>query len=135
LTAFDAQSFEKCLVRRGRTNTPLQALALLNGPTYIEAARNLAQRMMSETGSEPRERIAHGFRLATGRRPSQTELDTLLTGYEGFAAKFSGNPAAAAALVTNGESPVPEALPKDTLAAYTTVAGVLLNLDEAITRE
>ena len=114
---------------------PTEALALLNGPTYIEAARNLAQRMMGETDGDPRERIAYGFRLVTGRRPSQTELDTLTRGYEGFAAKFSGNPEAASQLVANGESPVPEALPKDVLAAYTTVAGVLMNLDEAITRE
>ncbi len=135
LTAFDAPSFEKCLVRRGRTNTPLQALALLNGPTYIEAARNLAQRMMAEAQGAPRARIAYGFRLTTGRRPSQTELDTLTKGFEGFAAKFNGNPEAASQLVTNGESPVPETLPKGELAAYTTVAGVMMNLDEAITRE
>jgi len=135
LTSFDAPSFEKCLVRRGRTNTPLQALALLNGPTYIEAARNLAQRMMAEAQGAPRDRIAYGFRLATGRRPSQTELDTLAEGFEGFSAKFNGNPDAATQLVTNGESPVPESLPKGELAAYTTVAGVLMNLDEAITRE
>ena len=135
LTTFDAPSFEKCLVRRGRTNTPLQALALLNGPTYIEAARNLAQRMMAEAQGAPRDRIAYGFRLATGRRPSQTELDTLAKGFEGFSAKFNGNPEAATQLVTNGESPVPESLPKGELAAYTTVAGVLMNLDEAITRE
>ncbi|MBL7650010.1 MAG: DUF1553 domain-containing protein [Candidatus Hydrogenedentes bacterium] len=135
LTSFDAPSFEKCLVRRGRTNTPLQALALLNGPTYIEAARNLAQRMMAEAQGDPRDRIAYGFRLTTGRRPSQTELDTLAKGFEGFSAKFNGNPEAATQLVTNGESPVPESLPKGELAAYTTVAGVLMNLDEAITRE
>ncbi len=135
LTAFDAPSFEKCLVRRGRTNTPLQALALLNGPTYIEAARNLAQRMMAEAQGDPRARIAYGFRLTTGRRPSQTELDTLVKGFEGFAAKFNGNLEAATQLVTNGESPVPEVLPKGELAAYTTVAGVMMNLDEAMTRE
>ena len=135
LTTFDAPGFEKCQVRRDRTNTPLQALALLNGPTFVEAARNLAQRMMGESQGEVRERIAYGFRVTTGRNPSQTELDTLTKGYDGFAAKFSANPEAAAQLVTNGESPVPEALPKSELAAYTTVAGILLNLDEAITRE
>lgn len=135
LTTFDAPSFEKCLARRGRTNTPLQALALLNGPTYVEAARNLAQRMMTETQGEAPERIAYGFRIVTGRRPSPTELATLAKGYTGFAAKFDANPDAASQLLANGESAVPEGLPKDVLAAYTTVAGVLLNLDEAITRE
>ena len=135
LTTFDAPGFEKCQVRRDRTNTPLQALALLNGPTFVEAARNLAQRMMGEPQGAARERIAFGFRVTTGRSPSQTELDTLTKGYDGFAAKFSANPEAAAQLVTNGESPVSEALPKSELAAYTTVAGILLNLDEAITRE
>lgn len=135
LTTFDAPGFEKCQVRRGRTNTPLQALALLNGPTYVEAARNLAQRMMGEAQGNVRERIAYGFRLITGRRPSPTELDTLSKGYEGFSAKFGGNPEAAAQLVANGESSVPENLPKAELAAYTTVAGVMMNLDEAITRE
>lgn len=135
LTTFDAPGFDKCQVRRYRTNTPLQSLALLNGPTYVEAARKLAERMMGAPDADTRERIALGFRLATGRRPTPQELDTLSLGYEGFAAKYNGNPEAAAQLLTNGESPVAENMPKQELAAYTTVAGVLLNLDEAITRE
>lgn len=135
LTTFDAPGFEKCQVRRDRTNTPLQSLALLNGPTYVEAARNLAQRMMAEVQGGARERIAYGFRLATGRHPNPKELETLSKGYEGFEAKFSASLESAAQLVKNGDSPVPENLAINDLAAYTTVAGILLNLDEAITRE
>lgn len=135
LTTFDAPSFEICLARRGRTNTPLQALALLNDTTYVEAARRLAQRMLSEADGGPADRLGYGFRLATGRRPTAAELASLTRGYETFAAKFAGNEASAAALVANGESPVPAEIPAEALAAYMTEAGVLLNLDEAMTRE
>ena len=135
LTTFDAPSFEICQARRGRTNTPLQALAMLNDTTYVEAARHLAQRMLAEVEGDPAERLAYGFRLATGRTPTTSELETLAAGLEGFRAKFRSDREAASALVANGESPVPEALPAEELAPYMTAAGVLLNLDEAITRE
>ena len=74
LTTFDAPSREECVVRRGRTNTPLQALVLMNDEQYVEAARHLAERMMREGGQTPADRIALGFRLATSRRPTADEI-------------------------------------------------------------
>src|SRR2546428_5936649 len=78
LMAFDAPSRETCVARRGRTNTPLQALALMNDEQYVEAARHLAERMMTAGGAMPAERLAHGFRLATARPPEKAELAVLL---------------------------------------------------------
>jgi hypothetical protein len=135
LSSFDAPSFEYCLARRARTNTPLQALTLLNDTTYVEAARHLAQRMLSEVDGDADERIEYGFRLATGRRPTSTELATLTKGHAGYAATYGEDADAAAALVANGESPVPADISTDALAAYMPVAGLLLNLDETLTRE
>src|SRR5207237_2034238 len=66
-----------CTVRRPRTNTPLQALALMNDEQFVEAARHLARRMMTDGGATPEQRLTHGFRLATGRRPDGKELETL----------------------------------------------------------
>src|SRR5206468_10958199 len=78
---FDAPFRETCVVRRARTSTPLQALNLLNDPTYVEAARLLAQRMMREGGMTPKSRIRHGFRLVTGREPRAGELSVLVSGW------------------------------------------------------
>jgi len=72
LTTFDAPDREKCTVGRERTNTPLQALVLMNDPTYVEAARKLAERMIKEGGAAPAERVAFAFRLATARMPSES---------------------------------------------------------------
>src|SRR5690606_14031707 len=77
LSTFDAPDREVCTVRRLRTNTPLQALVLMNDPTYVEAARKLAERMMTEAGSTPRERVTFAFRLLTARRPTERELAVL----------------------------------------------------------
>src|SRR5207247_8866053 len=74
LIAFDAPDREKCVARRAATNTPLQALVLMNDPTYVEAARWLAQRMLTEGGSDPKQRIAFAFRLVTARAPTSQEL-------------------------------------------------------------
>ena len=73
LSTFDAPDREKCTGRRALTNTPLQALVLLNDPTYVEAARALAQRTMLEGGTDGKSRIAYAFRLATARTPSGKE--------------------------------------------------------------
>ena len=111
LATFDAPSFEYCIARRGRTNTPLQALALLNDLTYVEAARNLAQRMLADVEGDPAGRLGYGFRLATGRHPTPAELDTLASGLEAFIQKYHQDSAAAEAFVAHGESPVPSQLP------------------------
>ncbi len=135
LTTFDAPSWELCWVRRGRTNTPLQSLALLNDETYVEAARSLATRMLLDGGDEPDARVAYGFRSATGRVPSDREQDVLVSGLKNYVATYSADTKAAEALLSHGELAVPDDMPKGELAAYTALASVILNLDETITRE
>ncbi len=135
VTTFDAPSFEICKVMRARTNTPLQALALLNDTTYVEAARNLAQRMMQETSSQEISPLRYGFRLVTGRYPSADEEQLLQTGLDKFTATYKSDTEAAKTFVSNGQSPVPADLDTSALAAYTALASVMLNLDEAITQE
>ncbi len=132
---FDAPSWEVCSLKRPTTDTPLQALALLNDVTYVEAARKLAERMMREGGSQPSERLAWAFRLVTGRAATASELDILNRGLEKYTAEFETNEGDAKALLAYGEAPVAEDLPPRELAAYTSVATLLLNLDEAITKD
>ena len=132
---FDAPFRETCTVRRARTTTPLQALNLLNDPTYVEASRFLAQRMIREGGTAPESRIRKGFRLATGREPHAAELSVLLTGWRRMEASFRADRSGAESLLTVGETKVSSALDPVELAAYATVASTLLNLDETITRE
>ncbi|HEX4609938.1 MAG TPA: DUF1549 and DUF1553 domain-containing protein, partial [Urbifossiella sp.] len=126
---FDAPNREVCTVRRSRTNTPLQALALLNEFTYVEAARALAGRMKAEGGAAPADRLTYGFRLVTARRPTAAELAVLTDGYAADLARFRADPAAAARLLGAGAADAAE------LAALTLSANVLLNLDEVVTRE
>lgn len=134
LTTFDAPSRETCRVRRARTNTPLQALTLLNDPTYIEASRALAQRMHREGGASADERIAFAFRLATARPPGQKELHTLHALYDSERQEYEQHHAEAHELLAVGDSERDKALPVEDLAAWTTVASVILNLDETITK-
>ena len=135
MSTFDAPSFEVCYIKRARTNTPLQALALLNDTTYVEAARSLAQRMIKEGGIKPQKRIAHGFRLATGRYPSQRELTILNQGFSGYTTRFGNNVEQAEEFLTPGALEPDESIDKIQLAAYSAIAGVILNLDETITKE
>ena len=135
MLTFDAPFRETCVVRRTRTSTPLQALNLMNDPTYVEAARILAQRMMLEGGAGPEERIAYGFRLTVGRPPQPEELEVLTAGYRDMLADFRGDRAAADELLKVGETPRNASLDPVELAAYATVASTLLNLDETITKE
>jgi hypothetical protein len=135
MATFDAASRETCVVRQSRTNTPLQALDLLNDVTFVEAARALAARMMRDGGSSAASRIEHGFRLALGRRPTPSEVQILQRGYERRFAEYRADPQAAAKLVQQGESQVDESFDVVELASYTTVGNVLLNLDEFVTRE
>jgi len=135
LATFDAPTWELCWIRRTQTNTPMQALALLNDTTYVEAARHLAQRMLTEVNPSDESRIAYGFRLATARTPSAREIDMLTDGLTVYRETFAENPEEGAALIAHGASPVPDDLDPVELAAYTAVAGVILNLDETITKE
>jgi hypothetical protein len=135
MIAFDAAGRETCTVRETRTNTPLQALALLNEVTFVEAARMLAQRAMHEGGETPESRITLAFRLALARPPRPAELEILLKGLETHLARYRAEPQAATELLSTGESPRDEQIDPVELAAYTAVAGVILNLDEAVTKE
>ena len=135
MTTFDAPSREVCQVSRPRTNTPLQALELLNDVTYVEAARRLAEVMLRDGGRTAEERIAFAFRRATARPPSATELQVLTRGLERYRQTFARDPEAAARLIRHGDSVPDSKLDAAELAAYTATAGVILNLDETITKE
>jgi hypothetical protein len=132
---FDAPSREVCTVARSRTNTPLQALALLNEVTFVEAARKLAERMLRDGGADDAQRLAFGFRLATARRPTPVELEVLARGLREDQLRFQAEPAAAVQLLQVGQTPVAADWPAEQVAAYTLAANVLLNLDEVVTRE
>ena len=135
LSTFDAPDREKCIARRAVTNTPLQALVLWNDPTYLEASRLLAARMLKEGGKDTASRIRYGFELATGRKPQPKELVVLTLLVKEQTSLYAGNIKAASELLSIGESPIDPALNKSELAGWTTLASTLLNLDEVITKE
>jgi hypothetical protein len=134
MSTFDAPDRETCTVRRLRTNTPLQALVLMNDPTYLEAARKLAERMLREGGSSPQERIALAFRLSTARPPSPRELAVLEQIFQQQLKAYQQNSEAAAKLLSIGESPRSEEFDATELAAWSMVASVIMNLDETVTK-
>ena len=129
---FDASDKYLCTVKRQNTNTPLQALVLLNDPQYVEAARLLAERMITEGGKQPEEQITFGFRALTSREPDDRELNLLKQLYREERAEFSQAPARADSLLAVGEHPRDPDLPTDQLAALTVVANTLVNYDEAV---
>jgi hypothetical protein len=134
MSTFDAPSREACTVRRERTNTPLQALLLLNDPQYVEAARALAGRSLREGGKADADRIAYLFRLATARRPDSRELAELQSALKDLRAEYAADPAAAGKLITIGESKPDPALDAKELAAWTMLANTVLNLDEVLNK-
>ena len=135
LGVFDAPDREKCIARRSRTNTPLQALVLMNDPTYVEASRALAARMIRDGGSDAAERIRFAFERALARPPSAAESRLLATLAEEQTRKYGAAPEQAEALVGIGASDAGDDLPTAELAAWTVVASSVLNLDEAISKE
>ena len=132
LTTFDAPSREFCTVRRARTNTPLQALTTLNDPVYFEAAQALAERMMKDAGPDDAARATYGFRRTLTRRPTPPELDKLLAFYRQELDRFRNDTKSAGEVVKGYGDP---SLNVSEQAAWTMVANVMLNLDEAITKE
>jgi len=135
LMTFDAPSRENCTVRRPRTNTPLQALVLLNDKQFVEAARKLAERMMSDGGATFEQRATYGFRLTTARVPTTDELAVLQRVFAKQTSHFQANAESAVKLLSYGEAKRNEQLPPVELAAYTMLANVMLNLDETVTKE
>lgn len=132
---FDAPSREVCTVKRSRTNTPLQALSLLNEVTFVEAARGLAQQMMKNGGATPEQRIAYGYQKATAHTIDADSLRTLVAGYQARLTAFQAKPEEAKALLAQGMLKADDTLNPAELAAYTTTASVLLNLDRVVTRD
>jgi hypothetical protein len=133
LVTFDAPDRETCTVRRSRTNTPLQALVLMNDPTYVEASRKLAERMMLQA-KETDARISLAFRLATAREPGEREVEVLRGIFSKQVEVYRQNEKAALQLLAVGDSPRNEELPVADLAAWSIVASVILNLDETVTK-
>jgi hypothetical protein len=134
LTIFDTPTREKCVLRRSRTNTPLQALVLLNDPQYIEAARSLAQKVTLEAGDSIDARIVLAYRLATAHSPSTKTLTLLKKAYEEERAVFQKDPERAKKLLGVGESKRDAAIDAAEHAALTIICSMILNLDATVTK-
>jgi len=146
MTTFDAPSREACTVRRERTNTPLQALLLMNETQMIEASRGLAERVLREAGScsceggaaeacdVDRGRITRMFRLVASRAPDARELAELESALRDFRAHYRAQPDDARKLVDSGDAKPAPGLPPAELAAWTMLGNVVLNLDEVVTK-
>jgi hypothetical protein len=126
---FDSPSREVCVVREGRTNTPLQALNLMNDTIFLEASRKLAERMIASGGLEL------GGRLVLGRELREPEKTVLAGAMEKFRARYRARPEDAVKYVSQGDSPRDASLDPVELAAWTAAANLLLNMDEAVTRQ
>jgi hypothetical protein len=126
MLVFDAPSREFCIARRSPSDTPLQALTTLNDPAFFEAAQAMARRILKQGGASESSRAAYGFRLATARKPGPQELDTLLSSFDKSLRHFRDNPKEAEAVSGN---------PDAELAAWTMFSNIVLNLDEAVTKE
>ena len=137
MATFDAPNREVCTIRRPRTNTPLQALVMLNDPVYVEAAQALARRMVREGGTAAAGRVARGFRLVLAREPTAAEVGRLVRLHDDCLATYRADAAAAKQLATAfgmQEGPLgalPDGVDPADAAALTVVANVILNLDEA----
>ncbi len=135
MAAFDAPARETCIVRETRTNTPLQALSVLNDVTFIEAARAFAEKILKAPAATAEMRLSAAFQAATGRRAKPAELVILRQSLDDQRQRFRGDPGSACALLKSGESRAHPELDPVELAAYVTVAQLILNLDETITKE
>lgn len=134
LSTFDAPDRETCIVRRARTNTPLQALITLNDPTYVEASRKLAERVLREAPTDFNQRLRFLFRAATCRVPTDRELSVLTRTWEQQRLHYQKELQSIDALLAIGESPRDKSLDPLELASWTMLASGLLNLDETLTR-
>jgi hypothetical protein len=134
MTITDAPSRESCTVRRERTNTPLQALLLMNEPQYVEASRALAERVLKEGGSSAEDRFTYLFRLVTARRPDSGEAVALGSGLRDLLGHYKEDVESAKQLIAQGETKPDPALDPAELAAWTMVANAVLNLDEVVTK-
>lgn len=134
MSNFDAPNREQFCTVRERSNTPLQALQLMNDVQHFEAARAFGERMLKEGGSSAEERILFAYRVALAREPRDAEQKVLLSTLQKFVERYQADPAAAEAVVANGESEASPQFDKRELAAYTMLGNLILNLDETIYR-
>lgn len=135
LTTLNAAEREVCVVRKDRTNTPLQALTLMNNIAFVEASRFLAERVLREGGATSEDQIRYGFFLTTARSPSSEELDIIADTHRSFLLRFRNDAAGAAKLLETGERPRDTSLDVVEHAAMTMTASLLLNLDETLSKE
>jgi hypothetical protein len=134
MLAFDAPTREECVAERNRSNIPQQALVLLNDPSYVEASRAFAERILKESSGDVKTRIAWAWRQTLSRDAKAAEIATLEKLFNKHFAEYTATPTAAEALLGVGLKPAPEELNKSELAAWTNVARAILNLHETITR-
>jgi hypothetical protein len=132
---FNAAPREVCVVRTEPTNTPLQALTLMNNTTFVESARCLAERMICQSRPDPDSQIRSGFRMVCGRLPSDSELRVLRRAHRSFLQGYRDDEASAEQLLSLGEAPRDRSLSCPEHAAMTMTASLILNLDETITKE
>jgi len=132
---FDVANRQNCSVKSGRTNTPLHALITLNDVTYVEAARAFAERMLKHGGTTDEARLSYAFRLCTARAPSATEQAILAAALSRLRQQYGSDVNAARKLIATGESKPDPALAPAELAAHTSLALLLFNMDEVLTKE
>ena len=134
MVGFNAAEREICVVRKDRTNTPLQALTLMNNVVFVEASRFLAERML-RGGANPPAQLKVGFRLVLGREPRPNECSVLIEAHGAFRERYRGDRTSAEALLSVGEAPRDASVDAAEHAAMTLVASMILNLDETVTKE
>ena len=134
MSTFDAPDRETCQVRRARTNTPLQALVLMNDVQFVEAARKFAERIMSEKSKSKEDKLVFAFRSVVTRSPGKEELQTLSEVFDEYLADFKTQKGSADELLKIGESNKKPEFDSNELAAWTMVAHVIMNLSEAVTK-
>jgi hypothetical protein len=132
MISFDASDKYMCTVERQKTNTPLQALVLMNDPQYLEASRALAEKMIKMGGEDVRKQITYGFKAMTSRSPDNEELGVLTRLYSLQLEDFNATPEAAVGLLSVGEFETDPSFPREKMAAMTLVASTLVNYDEAV---
>ena len=134
MLVFDAPNRETCTVKRGISNTPLQALTLLNDPQYVEASRALAERILKEGPADESERMARAFQLVLSRAPTEAEMEALQELARAQLDHFRSSPEAAGLLIESGDSEFDATIDPVELAAWTLVSSVVLNMDETLNR-
>ena len=130
MASFDAPNREQSCAVRSRTNTPMQALQLMNDVQHVEAARHLAQRILNEGGKKDNDRIRWAWRVVTARWPAAEESKILQSTLNEHRTRFTSDMEAAKKLIAFGESKADPKMKVDELAAWTLTANLLLNLDE-----